>query len=419
MSSSLNRLIDRLEHGGKAAAKVAYRRPLIEAARVWRRMLRGSRFIGVTGSAGKTTTKELLHLALETRYRCAKSTDSDNQLYSIARTLVGVRPWTQLCVQEIGASTPGALDPMLALLMPHVGVVTNVGLDHFKAFRTPVAVAAEKAKLVASLPAHGLAVLNADDEHVAAMASACRARVVTYGLHSGADFRAELVADRWPDRLAMRIRHQGESVLAETRLLGGHQAHNVLAAIATASSLGISLEEAAGAMSRYEPLLGRMSVYASARGVTFIRDDWKAPNWSLPRAFEYVAGARAARKLIVMGSISDYGGTTHRVYRRAVTGAMQAADHVLIVGPHATSTARRLGAAGAEKLTAFETVRDAAGWLSEFARAGDLVLLKGSNNEHLARFALVMDRHVGCWRRRCGRDIFCDVCRLIGEPAPP
>jgi UDP-N-acetylmuramoyl-tripeptide--D-alanyl-D-alanine ligase len=166
-----------------------------------------------------------------------------------------------------------------------------------------------------------------------------------------------------------------------------------------------------------------MSVHETRRGVTFIRDDWTAPNWSLPMALEYMAGAQASRKLIVLGTIADYGGTARRVYRRAVAGAAQAADHVILIGPRAHSTAKRFGAkdaTGAEKVTAFETVHEAAKWLGDSARAGDLVLLKGSNPaDHLARLALLMDRDVACWRRRCGRDIFCDNCRLLGEASPP
>lgn len=415
-----NQLLDRLEQDGKAVAKAAYRRPLIRTAKWWRKLLRRTCFIGVTGSAGKTTTKELLHAALASRYRCAKNTDSNNQLYSIARTLVSVGPGTRFCVQELGASEPGMMDPMLKLLGPQVGVVTNVGTDHFTAFRTREAVAAEKTRLIASLPADGIAVLNADDDLVAAMARNCRARVVTYGLHGDALYRADMVTARWPDRLSMRIRHGGDCAQVETLLHGRHHAGNVLAAVATACSLGIPLEDAVRAVSRHKPLLGRMSVHSSARGITFIRDDWKAPHWSLFSAFDFIAEARAPRKLIVIGTISDSGGKKSTRYRGSVARALEAADHVALIGSSAASLASRLGAAADGRLVAFDTVRDAAAWLDNFARRGDLVLLKGSiPADHLARIAIAMDREVGCWRHRCGRHIFCDHCRLLGETAPP
>jgi UDP-N-acetylmuramoyl-tripeptide--D-alanyl-D-alanine ligase len=419
MSSTLTRWIDWLERRAKPKAKATYRRPLIEAARAWRHALRRSRVIGVTGSAGKTTTKELIHAALAGHGHCVKSSDSNNQLYDAARLLLSSAPWTRFCVQEIGATTPGKFEPMIALLKPQIAVVTNVGTDHLKAFRTQEAVAVEKMKLVSSLPADGIAVLNADDPLVAAMALHCRARIVTYGLASGAQFRAELVTDRWPDRLALRIHHGGMAVLAQTRLLAGYQASNVLAAVATACSLGVPLDEAVQAVSRHEPMLGRMSVYQSARGATLIRDDWKAPDWSILKAVQYMADARAARKVIVIGTISDSGGRPN-LYRDAVTAAVAAADRVLLVGPRAAAALRRLSAVGGDKLLAFDLARDAAQWLGGFVRAGDLVLLKGSNNaDHLARVALALDQDVGCWRSQCPRVVICDRCRLIGTPAAP
>ncbi|HEY2418646.1 MAG TPA: Mur ligase family protein [Steroidobacteraceae bacterium] len=415
-----NSLLDWVRHGGGARTKALYRRPVIEAARLWRHLLARTCFIGVTGSAGKTTTKDLLHAALAMRFRAAKNWDSNNVLYPIARTLLTVGPRAQFCVQEVGANVPGAFDVTLPLLKPKVGVVTNVGTDHYTAFRGRIGVAAEKTKLIACLPAEGLAILNADDDLVAAMAATSRARVVTYGLREQAEFRGEIINDRWPERLTLRIHHGGDNVLVPTRLLGAHLAGNVLAAVATACSLGVPLAEAALAVSGHESVLGRMSVHETTRGVTFIRDDLKAPLWSLDKAWQFMAQAQAARKLIVLGTISDYPGAWSPRYRDATLSAMQAADHVLLIGRFALKTAAKLKAIAAGKLFAFETVREASTWLGEFARTGDLVLLKGSNNaDHLARMALAMDQEVRCWRMRCGWEKFCDECRLIGDSAPP
>jgi UDP-N-acetylmuramoyl-tripeptide--D-alanyl-D-alanine ligase len=420
MLKPFNAALDWVRRGGDERTRAMYRRPVIETARLWRRVLGRTCFIGVTGSAGKTTTKDLLHAALATRYRCAKNSDSQNVLYPIARTLLTVGPQAQFCVHEVGASERGRFDAMVALLRPTVGVVTNVGSDHYKAFRGREGVAAEKGKLIACLPADGLAVLNADDDLVAAMAANCRARVVTYGLHKQADFRGEILAERWPARLALRIQHDGNTVLAQTQLLGAHHAGNVLAAIATACSLGVPLGEAALAVKDYKALLGRMSVHETARGVTFIRDDLKAPQWTLTKAWQFMAEAQATRRLIVLGTISDYPGSSSSRYRREVQLALAAADYLLMIGPHASSAAAKLNTAGTQKLLAFETVRDASAWLNEFARPGDLVLLKGSNRaDHLARIALAMDRDVRCWRHRCGWEKFCDQCRLLAESAPP
>jgi UDP-N-acetylmuramoyl-tripeptide--D-alanyl-D-alanine ligase len=416
MATTLSDFIDVLERRVKPVVKSLYQKPLINTAAMWRRMLPKTCFIGITGSAGKTTTKELVHAALASRYRCTKSSDSNNQLYDVARSLLRSMPWTQFCVQEAGASAPGKFAPMMAVLKPQVGVVTNIGTDHVRAFHSREAVFAEKLNLITSLPADGLAVLNADEPLVMAMAAHCRARIVTYGVHNDADFRAEIVTDRWPDRLALRVHHGQETVLIQTQLLPPYQASNVLAAVATACSLGVPLEQAAQAISRHRPLLGRMSLHMSERGVAIVRDDWKAPYWSLFKAVQYIADAQAARKVIVLGTISD-GGNIRPLYRNPVVAALAAADYVLLVGPRAAAAAPRLADIGGDRLLTFELVRDAARWLSNFARKDDLVLLKGSGKaDHLARMALALDHEVLCWRVHCARKVLCDRCRLSGAP---
>ena len=205
-------------------------------------------------------TKDLLYCALTSRYRCTRNSDSNNQLYSIARTLLGTGPMNRYCIQEVGASQPGAFDPMMALLRPQVAVITNIGSDHFKSFRTPASVAAEKSKLIACLPADGLAVLNADDELVAAMARQCRGRVVTYGLQQRAEFGARVVTARWPERLSLRIHHGSESLYWRVPAAGGASGgqrtggnrHGVRAGRAAAAG------STCAGPSRKRPLLGRM-----------------------------------------------------------------------------------------------------------------------------------------------------------------
>ncbi|HEX7417876.1 MAG TPA: Mur ligase family protein, partial [Steroidobacteraceae bacterium] len=332
MHPAVNALLDRVQRRGKPIAKAVYRGPVIGAARVWRRALHRTCFIGVTGSAGKTTTKDLIRAVLAQRHRCTSNSDSNNQLYSIARHLIGVAPRTQFCVQELGADKPGGFVPMLALLRPDVGVVTNIGTDHFRSFRSREAVALEKGRLIASLPQSGIAVLNLDDPYVAALAQQTRARVVTFGMTSAAQFRGEVLDERWPARLTLRVTHEGESAVIATRLCGVYQAQNVLAAIATACSLGASLSDAAVAIPRYEPMLGRLSVFATKSGVTFVRDDFKAPEWSLAGVWRFMSAAQATRRIIVLGTISDSPGSSSACYRRAIKAALAACDHLVLVG---------------------------------------------------------------------------------------
>jgi UDP-N-acetylmuramoyl-tripeptide--D-alanyl-D-alanine ligase len=409
-----SRLADYLSHQVKEAVKPVYSGPVIAAAAMWRRqVLRRTRFIGITGSAGKTTTKDMLHGVLATQFPAAKSHDSDNQLYDVARTLVGVLPRTRYCVQEIGASEPGGLDAMLALYQPHIGIVTNVGEDHYKSFRGPDAVGAEKAKLIASLPADGIAVLNADDARVMRMATATRARVVTFGISSGSDLLAQSIESRWPERLRLRVRWQNEVADVQTQLNGRHQAGCVLAVLATACALRIPLGVAARAVERFQAHTGRMSVQETSRGVTFLRDDFKAPWWSLPSSIEFVAGAKAERKIIVLATISDYGGNARAIYRRATALALEAANQVILIGPRAKSLEEHFSAMAEGRLLAFATVQDAGAHLHSTARRGDFIFLKGSYSDHLSRIALMFDGEVNCWLRSCKRTMFCEQCHLL------
>src|SRR5919106_2298116 len=139
-------------------------------------------FVGVTGSAGKTTTKDLVAAVLARRYDGTKSPGTHNAAQWVSRTVLRVRRDAGFCVLELGASGPGSPDAPITLVRPDIAVITNVGGDHRKAFRTLDATAAEKAKLVAAVPAEGLAVLNADDPRVMAMAGRLRGRVPTFRL---------------------------------------------------------------------------------------------------------------------------------------------------------------------------------------------------------------------------------------------
>ncbi|MDP9082576.1 MAG: Mur ligase family protein [Pseudomonadota bacterium] len=403
----------------KWAVKKLYRRPLIELARVWRRSISRPCFVGVTGSAGKTTTKELLCATLARRHACISSPDTHNQLYDVARTLLLTGPHAEFCVQELGLNQGASFAAMLDMLRPQVGIVTTIGAEHVKAFRTPTVIAQQKGLLIERLPASGLAVLNADDAHVAAMAQRTAARVVTFGFGAHADYRGEILEDRWPERLVLRVTHGAESMRVVTQLCGAHQAVNVLAAIAAGHALGASFADAADAVAAYVPILGRLSVQQTRGGVTFIRDDWKAPEWSLEPVWRFTREARAERKIIILGTISDYHGGSREIYHRALAAALAAADHVVLVGENSLGRVARLRDAALGRLHGFASAREAAQWLGNFARPQDLVLLKGSNADHLGRIALSIDQEVRCWRQRCPRGILCDRCRLLRFPSGP
>jgi UDP-N-acetylmuramoyl-tripeptide--D-alanyl-D-alanine ligase len=303
------------------------------------------------------------------------------------------------------------------LLQPRIAVVTTVGREHYKSFRTKEATAAEKSALVAALPDEGTAVLNADDPYVASMRGLARARILTFGTSAGATLRADGVRSAWPDRLTFTVHHDGRSFPVATKLCGTQWTSAVLAALAVGSVMDVPLEQGIEAVESFEPIAGRMSVVEDD-GVTFIRDDWKAPLWTFDRVFDFMREARAARRVLLIGTVSDYSGSASRVYARLAERALSVADEVVFVGPQARHALKaRTGTYGGA-LHAFPFVRDAAEHVGATVRNGDLVLVKGSVRvDHLLRVILARRQRVRCWREACGRQIFCDICRLRGVPS--
>ena len=385
--------------------------PLKYSAMLWRSLLLRPAFIGIVGSAGKTTAKELLFAVLSRSGKGVASAGSLNNFVALAYTLWRVRPWHKFCIAELSENQPGVMREQLALLRPSIGIVTVVRDDHMAAFASRDALAAEMAKLVASLPATGTAILNADDEQVLAMATLCAAKVVTFGLSPTADLRAEDISSVWPDRLQLTLVHGAERVKLVTKLCGTHWIPSVLGAIGGGLATGMTLEECAAGIAMVAPFEGRMQPVTTSDGVTFIRDDFKAPLWTLDACFDFMKAAKAKRKIIVIGELQEVGSRKGEKYAKAAQRAQEVTDITIFVGAWASNAlkARKPGREGA--LHVFNHVWDAATFVNRTTRAGDLVLLKGANKQdHLLRIILARDGGVACWREDCQRPIFCNGC---------
>lgn len=393
--------------------------------------------IGVTGSCGKTTTTHLIAAVLSSRYRVTKSDGFWNCGLGIAHSLLSVGADDDFLVQELGAWGPGTLDAGIALVRPDVAVITNFRDDHYSSFRGARGAQAEKGKLVAAVEPGGTAVLNYDDALVREVAERTTARTLGFGRHADADLRAFDVTARWPDRLTFSAAYRGDRRRVRTRLLGDHLLGSALAALGVGLAFGLSLDEAASALEGTEPHFRRMSPVSGLDGVTFIRDDYKAPADSMPEVLVFMADAVAERKVGVFGRISDYPGRSRRCYSRVARDALAALDVVIFVGQRATdlwgerwSTAAADQAALRERLEpatgwwralpavgdmlVFGTVREASGFLGDFLCAGDLVLLKASGEaDHLERVLLSRQQAVNCWLTSCGRKEACDVCSFL------
>ncbi len=354
-------------------------------------------FVAVTGSCGKTTTKEFIAAVLATRFTGRRNRGNRNYASVVTSTILRVRPWDEYCVLEMAAAYHGeriALEGPLRLVRPLVGVVTNIESDHISAFGSVEAIAEEKGKLIASLPQEGTAVLNADDPRVLAMRDRSVARVLTYGTGPDAMVRAEGVTSRWPGRLSFTVRYGADAYEVKTQLCGEYLTSCVLSALAVGIAMGVPLEAAVAAVEAVRPFPRRMQAVQRKDGVTFIRDDFKAPLWSIPATLQFMRDADATRKIVVIGTISDFRGSSNRaIYAGVARQALEVADHVIFVGPHAHNVLRARRSSRDTALQAFNVIDAAWEYLDALLTAGDLVLLKDSNCERLSSIFDVRKRH--------------------------
>jgi len=337
--------------------------------------------VGITGSAGKTTTKDLVYSVLSTRWAGIASRGTRNRSLSVLESVACSHRGMRFCVQELGAFGPGTLDELLYVFLPDIAIVTSIGMEHYKNFRSLEAVAAEKAKLVMGLPKGGLAVLNADDPSVARMREVATCRTVLAGRNPNADLRAEEVCSNWPDPLSMVVSRGTDRFRVRTQLYGEQWVFPILAAVELGRSFGIPTPEICSGIADCPPAPGRMSTLRTPDGVDWLCDDWKAPVWSFEEALKQLRQARAKRKVLVLGSFSDSPLKPRRLYARLARTGRRVAHQVCLVGQHAHHGLRARQTQNDESILAFPNATEVAVFLGSFLREEDLVLVKATATE--------------------------------------
>jgi UDP-N-acetylmuramoyl-tripeptide--D-alanyl-D-alanine ligase len=358
----------------------------------------GATVVGLTGSAGKTTTKDMLAQVLARAGSTVATARSLNTEVGLPLTMLRAEEGTRYLVLEMGARHKGDIRYLTGLVPPAVGLVINVGTAHVGEFGSRAAIAEAKGELVEALPpagAGGLAVLNADDELVAAMAARTAARVLSYGRAAHADVRADDV-ETDGGRARFRLRAGGVSAPVALRFLGEHQVANALGAAAVAYGLGMTVPDIAAALSAARPLApGRLEVTERPDGITVVNDAFNANPDSVAAALRTLAsmGGGVRRTVAVIGEMAELGGITRQAHEQAGQLAADLGVSVLVAvgGADAAALARAArGRDGQMDVTVAPDPGAALAALRGLLRPGDIMLAKASHAMNLEALAVTV-----------------------------
>jgi UDP-N-acetylmuramoyl-tripeptide--D-alanyl-D-alanine ligase len=338
--------------------------------------------LGITGTNGKTTTKDLLAAALGSRWPVVASRRSFNNDIGVPLTLLDIGADTRAAVVEMGTNAPGEIAALAALARPDVGIITNIGAGHLAGLHSIEGVRAEKGALLEGLTGRRVSILNRDDPSFAALAARAPGPVVSFGLSPEADVRA---TDVRCDGHGTRFTVGGRTPVA-LQLLGRHAVLNALAAIAGACVAGVDLDAAVAALAAVPSPPGRLQV-RRVRGLLLIDDTYNANPGSFAAAVATLAELKLGGRLVVVaGDMLELGAASPELHR--VAGARLAALAPALVvtvgehGPELLAGAREAGLPDAATLACRGTAQ-ASAQLSALLRDGDVVLLKGSRGIHL------------------------------------
>jgi len=365
--------------------------------RKWARDGNGRRLGAITGSTGKTTSKEIWAALLAARCRVLKSEGNLNNEYGLPLTLARLEE-EDAAVVELGMSHRGELAQLARIAEPEVGVVTNVAPVHLEFFASVDEIALAKRELIDGLEGpNPVAVLNADDARVAKFADGFRGGVVWFGTGAHAEFRAEKIEDRGADGSAFDFVGPNGRTRLELPLVGRHNVMNALAALAAASAWGVGAAEAQRVFPALRPALMRGEVLRFEAGFTVINDSYNSNPVALASMIDLLAATRGhRRRILVAGEMLELGTTSPQLHREAGAYAAKTRQMAWIIGVQGAANDLVRGAleSGQPESGArfFENADEAANFVVELVAPGDLVLVKGSRGVKMERIVEALER---------------------------
>ena len=337
--------------------------------------------IGITGSIGKSSTKEVIAGIAGARFNVTRSRRSYNSEVGLPLSVLELTPDTEVLVLELGGGYRfGEISELAAIARPTIGVVTNVSHSHLGRMGSLEAIAETKTELVTSLPPDGVAILNVDDERVRAMAERATSRVIFYGLGDDANVRATDLQSHGVDGISFRLHHPGGSDHVQVPLMGRHSVHMALAGFAVGVELGLDLEEMIRGIATPGIQL-RLLLVRSLNGSTLLDDTYNANPASSFAALALLAELDADRRIAVFGDMMELGDFEIEGHTLVGERAAQTVDRLYTLGARARIIAARAReAAPGLPVSSFESKEELIEALTHDLRQGDVVLVKGSRS---------------------------------------
>jgi UDP-N-acetylmuramoyl-tripeptide--D-alanyl-D-alanine ligase len=363
---------------------------LQQIARFWRRKL-DLRVVGITGSVGKSTTKEMIAEVLGVRYRTLKNLGNLNNEIGLPLTILKLGKGYERAVLEMGFYVPGEIQFLCDIAQPQIGVVTNVGTVHAERAGSQEAIAKGKSELIHSLPSDGVAILNFDDPWVRRMEEKSKARIFFYGLSPEADLWADQIEGLGLDGIRFRLHYKGETLHTHIPMIGRHSVHTALRAASVGLNDGLHWQEIFEGLSHGHAQL-RLVAVRSGSGALILDDTYNASPESMLAALNLL-DEMDGRKIAVLGDMLELGPYEKQGHEMVGMRAAQVSKTLLTLGARArmiADAARRAGMKPSHVFE-FETPDLIVDWLNKNLTSNDAVLIKGSHGLRMDRITAALE----------------------------
>ena len=364
---------------------------LQQIARFWRRKLPNLRVVGITGSVGKSTTKEMVAEVLSTRYRTLKSPGNLNNELGLPLTILRLSSGYERAVLEMGFYVPGEIQFLCDIAQPHIGVVSNVGTVHAERAGSQEAIFRGKSELPQSLPQDGVAILNFDDPWVRKMEEKTKARVFFYGLSPEAHLWADQIEGLGLDGIRFRMHYKKETLHMRIPMIGRHSIHTALRAAAVGLNDNLSWQEILEGLSQGHAQL-RLVAAQSRTGALILDDTYNAAPESMLAALNLL-DELDGRKIAVLGDMLELGPYERQGHEMVGMRAAQVAKVLITLGTrgHMIADAARRAGMRSSMVQEFEEIDPIVDWLTKNLTSNDAVLIKGSHGLRMDRITAALE----------------------------